>query len=168
MTFHVVSVFDEAGLTRRLAVAIFLPMSVVSILVRLGAGVLSDRAKLKYLLIGQLSGLLVLSVSILSLPRTLGLAGVVLGNGIVLGLLPMLPNITWARYFGKSHLGAIAGFAVSLMVTGSAIGPSVFGLSFSVTGSYDVASISCAVAAALLCFAAIKAEPRDVIAAAVR
>ena len=64
MMFHVVSIFEEADMTREQAVSIFLPASVIAIGVRLIAGMVSDFVKLKYLLIAVLCGVLLSSLSL--------------------------------------------------------------------------------------------------------
>jgi hypothetical protein len=74
----------------------------------------------------------------------------ILGMGLSQGMMGITGNITWPRYFGRLHLGAISGFAMSLTVAGSAIGPYVFSLSLSLFGSYAAAGGLFAAAALLL------------------
>ena len=47
-TFHVVSIFGDAGMPRSRAVAIFFPASIVAVSIQSVGSWLSDRLKLKY------------------------------------------------------------------------------------------------------------------------
>ena len=55
-TFHLISIFENAGLNREKALAVFIPYSVISVTISLIGGWISDRIKLKYLLILILAG----------------------------------------------------------------------------------------------------------------
>ena len=157
-TFHVVSVFEESGLTRSHAVAIFLPTSFISVTIRLSAGLISDYIKLKYLLILQICGITLSSFSLIMLSPGLSVIGVIIGNGVSSGLFGLLNTITWPQFFGRRHLGAITGLTIAIQVAGSAIGPYLFGLSLDVTGGYRGAGIVCLAAAGLLLIGATKAD----------
>ena len=63
----------------------------------------------------------------------------IFANGMFGGLHGVLMNVSWPRFFGLAHLGAIAGFATSLNVAGSALGPAIFSFGEQQTGSYDIA-----------------------------
>jgi len=52
----------------------------------------------------------------------------IFANGMFSGLHGVLTNVSWPRFFGLTHLGAISGFAMSLNVAGSALGPAIFSL----------------------------------------
>ncbi len=73
------------------------------------------------------------------------------------GGVGLLMAITWPRYYGRSHLGAISGLAMAIQVAGSAVGPYLFSLSLDLTGSYAGAAWAClcvAVSLLLLSFRA--------------
>jgi len=63
-------------------------------------------------------------------------AGAVLGlsQGIFFGA----SNPTWARYFGRDHLGRIRGIVMTGMVASSSMGPYMIGLCKDVTGGYGL------------------------------
>ncbi|MBZ0309277.1 MAG: hypothetical protein K8I82_24645, partial [Anaerolineae bacterium] len=42
----------------------------------------------------------------------------------------------WANLFGREHQGVIRGFVTTVLVTGTAIGPIFFGISFDYLGGY--------------------------------
>jgi len=56
--------------------------------------------------------------------------------GLSGGLYGVLTSVTWPKIYGREHLGAISGFAMSFMVAGSAIGPWLFSLMESIWGHY--------------------------------
>ena len=75
-----------------------------------------------------------------------------------MGCAAPLTSAAIPRLFGRRHLGAIAGFEMSLMVIGSAIGPALFALMKSTTDTYETALwISCAIPVAGLGAAAVSA-----------
>ena len=157
-TFHVVSIFAEAGLSRSRAVAIFFPSSIVAVSVQFLASWSSDYLKIKYLLALQIGGMALLALGIVLLSPGLPVVLVVLGNGITQGLMGVTNNITWVRFFGRKHLGAVSGFAAAWTVAGSAAGPYLFSLSLDIAGSYAfIGMISLGIIGALF-VAAFKAD----------
>ena len=135
-TFHVVSIFSEFGQSAQEAVSIFLPISVISVIARFGGSYLSDRFPIKglYVVFGASLFLTSLSLVFFSIPlvRILFL----LPYGIASGLFGMLNIVTWPKLYGREHIGAISGFAMSFHVAGSALGPWFFSLIYQLFGSY--------------------------------
>ena len=58
------------------------------------------------------------------------------GMGISGGLFGVITSITWPKLYGREHLGAISGLAMSFMVAGSALGPWMFSLMENIWGHY--------------------------------
>lgn len=140
-SFHVVDLMGEVGLTRAAALAIFVPASIMSVILQMGANIASDYIRLKYLVVLQIAGLILVSVAItLRSPiAAYGLAAT--GLAITTGLSGVLSAISWPRYFGITNLGAISGLAFSWVVAGSALGPYAFSLVESLTGSYRIIAV---------------------------
>lgn len=140
-TFHVVSIFEETGLDAAQAVKIFLPMSIISVIARFIASYLSDRISIKYIYITYASSLIMVSLSLflLNLPGINLL--IIIAFGIANGLFGMLNIVTWPKIYGRKHLGAISGFAMSIVVAGSAIGPWFFSLIKKITNSYHLVGL---------------------------
>lgn len=69
-------------------------------------------------------------------PAAAFLASALFGCGI--GGLLTVPPIAWADTFGRESFGAIRGVALSVQVTGQAIGPVLSGALRDLTGSYQV------------------------------
>jgi OFA family oxalate/formate antiporter-like MFS transporter len=142
-TFHVVSIFAESGLSREVAVGVFIPVSVISVVLNIGVSAVSDHIRLKWILVLQLAGLLISMVSVALLrPGFLFPALIILGNGLSGGTFNALTTLVWPRFFGTRHLGAISGFAMGMLVFGSALGPIILSASLSIAGSYGGASVA--------------------------
>lgn len=137
-TFHLVSLFGDAGIDRERALAIFIPISFISVSLSLLGGWISDRIKLVYLLYLLLIGELVGLFSLARMNDGVYYYGFIIGNGIVSGIYNVLMAVTWPRYYGRDHLGKITGFVMALIVFGSALGPIIFSVSFSHFGSYSL------------------------------
>ncbi|MGD1822518.1 MAG: MFS transporter [Pleomorphochaeta sp.] len=140
-TFHVVSIFNETGLDAEQAVRIFFPISVISVISRFLASYLSDRISIKYIYIAYISALIcaTLSLFLLNVPGINYL--IIVAFGVAGGLFGMLNIVTWPKIYGRKHLGAISGFAMSIVVAGSAIGPWFFSIIKEFTKSYHLVGL---------------------------
>lgn len=56
--------------------------------------------------------------------------------GALGGFFGVLNSVTWPRFFGRQHLGAITGRVMSTLIFASAIAPSIFSFSYTLLGSY--------------------------------
>lgn len=157
-TFHIVSIFGDAGMTRGAAVAVFLPISLVAVAVQFLGSWLSDRVKLKYLFALQMAGLAVMASGIVLLAPGWAVIVVIVGNGLAQGVFGITTNLTWPRFFGRRHLGAVSGLAMALGVAGSAVGPFLFSAGRDALGSYAPAVLICGVIAAMLVAGAFFAD----------
>lgn len=137
-TFHVVSIFDTASLSKETAISIFLPAALISVAFHFAGSLLSDYIPLKYLLLTLILGLLLSMISVLFLQNSLFYKILILGNGISTGMFGTLIAVTWPKLYGTKHLGAISGFALSWVVAGSAVGPFFLSLSFKYTAKYTL------------------------------
>ncbi|TBN06609.1 MFS transporter [Hyunsoonleella flava] len=135
-TFHVVSIFESQDYSRTQAIAVFLPISVIAVIISTLGNVLSDYIQHKvYLYIMLFSGVLA-SVGLYFLSYTIGVYALILGLGVYGGLFAVVNAVTWPRYFGRKHLGAITGKAMSFLVIASAIAPSLFSYCYTTLGTY--------------------------------
>lgn len=157
-TFHIVSIFADAGMSRTQAVGIFFPASMVAISVQFLGSWLSDRMKLRYLCTVQLLGILVLLAGLMVLRAGAPVIMLIAGQGLMQGMFGITSNITWPRFFGRRHLGAITGMVQALTVAGSAVGPYLYSFGRDLTGSYFVASAFFAVIAFVLLIGSFWAE----------
>ena len=157
-TFHIEDIFVSAGLSKEQAVSVFIPTAIVAVVFQLIGGWVADYVKLKYILYFSTSGLLISMIGAAFLKQGLTFWMIILGNSMAQGVFGILSSVTWPRFFGIKHLGAISGFAVSWVVAGSAIGPLLFSYSKNITSSYFSAFIICAIIAIALLIMAAKAD----------
>lgn len=136
-TFHVVSIFQRAQWTRQEALAVFLPVSVVSVVFRFLISWISDHLRLEFIYLIYLFGMILSAGALLLLDWSGILWLLIPGMGIAGGIFGTLSSISWVRLFGKKHLGAISGFSMGWIVAGSAVGPYFFSLAEKLLGSYD-------------------------------
>jgi len=136
-TFHVISIFSSQDYSKTQAIAIFLPISVIAVIVSTICNILSDYIQHKiYLYIMLLSGVLA-SFGLIFLNSTFGVYFLIGGLGVLGGLFGVINSVTWPRYYGRKYLGSISGKVMSFLVIASAIAPSLFSYSFTTFGSYS-------------------------------
>ena len=150
LTFHIVSIFDQAGRSSAEAFSYFLPSAICSTLVNLLAGYLADRNPLKPFLILMLLSFLLGAFGLANLARDWGYWLLAIGFGAGGGLWGVLSNLAFVRYFGTKHLGEVSGLNTALTVSASAIGPAAFSLGLDGSGSYLLPIYLCMVALVLL------------------
>jgi len=161
-TFHLISIFETAGMDRDKALAVFIPISIISVTISLVGGWVSDKIRLKYLLYLILAGQAIALFSLAKLDSGIYYYGFIAGNAIVNGLFNVLMAVTWPRFYGYKHLGKITGFVMSLTVFASALGPVMYSFSFSRLGSYSYAFYLLAgIASVLLAFSFKADNPQD-------
>jgi MFS transporter, OFA family, oxalate/formate antiporter len=139
LQFHMVSIFEDRGLSAGLAAGAFMSIAVTNAIVRIISGVLVDRVEARYLLfvalLGQTAGLLI--APRLQGASTAWIYGAVLG--ITSSLQATVATVVWAKYFGRLHLGSITGVASLIGVAASALGPMPMGIARDLFGSYTLA-----------------------------
>jgi gamma-butyrobetaine dioxygenase len=132
LSFHVVSIFAEAGLDRDTAITLFLPAAGVAVLANFIGGWLSDRTTLRWHLALFQVGIILSNIGVLNLHLPWGRYAIIVGSGLMGGMMRLLSTVTWPRYFGSRHLGAVSSFAMAWAIAASAVGPSAFGYSLPV------------------------------------
>ncbi len=156
MPFHVVSIFKLAGMDKETGLKIFFYGSCISVPMSILYGYIADKIDIKYLLMIFLSGLIINSISVAFLAPGFAYASLIAGMGLSGGLFGILANVPFPRFYGRSHLGAINGFIMSMMVFSSAIGPWFFSKILDFTGSYRYAALACTVCAIIFLICSFK------------
>lgn len=158
VTFHITSLGGEAGLDRAHALAVFLPAAAFSVTGNCLGGWISDRVQLKWVLLAMLVFQSVALAGLLHFGQRWGYGLFLSGYGASAGLFTPLLGVTWPRFFGRAHLGAISGANMSTMVLASALGPVLFSTGHRLGGSYAGAIYLCLAAAAVLMVPTLTAE----------
>lgn len=144
ITFHIVDIGAAVGLPQKQTVAIFLPIAVFSTLTGYLIGIGSDRAKLRVLFIGMMVFEAIGIAGMANLDRLALRMVAIVGLGISGGCFGTLSTVTMPRYFGRQHLGAIAGIEMMTLVIASAIGPSLLAIFNTLFGNYQFGLYLCA------------------------
>ena len=136
ITFHLSSIAEEVMRTRKEAFDIFIAMSFAGVAARLTTGYLSDRIRIKWLLITMMTAELAGTFGMVFFSSRGGWWMASIGYGIAGGIFGTLLNVAWPRFFGRENLGGIAGLNMSILVFASAIGPWLFSMVLVKTGSF--------------------------------
>ncbi|MCB0967620.1 MAG: MFS transporter [Ilumatobacter sp.] len=139
LTFHIVDIGAEIGLTDDEIVRIFLPIAFVSVPVTLVNGWLIDKVSPVLIAAAMCVSQLVMYLCVSYIDTTTTAVLAIAGWGISQGCFAPLTSAAMPRLFGRRHLGAISGVQMSAMVIGSAIGPALFAAVKSIAGSYEAA-----------------------------
>lgn len=143
ITFHLVDLGTQSGLSEQQAVSLFLPIGVLSTVAGFLVGLISDRTSLKILIIIFLLLLLLGLVGIANLSLLPWRVAGTVGLGISGGFFATLSNIALPRLYGRTHLGVIGGMQMTSMVIGSAVGPSFLAWFKDMFGSYQAGLYAC-------------------------
>ena len=157
-TFHIVSIFANHDYSKSEAISIFLPISIIAISVGTLFNILSDYVRQKILLYLMLFSGLLATVGLLLLGNSIGIYLLVIGLGGMGGMFSVINAVSWPRYYGRLHLGAITGKIMSFLVIASAIAPSMFSYSYTTLGSYSYISYLNIIFLITLIIASIKAK----------
>jgi MFS transporter, OFA family, oxalate/formate antiporter len=157
-TFHVVSIFESTGYARAEAIAIFIPMSVVSVAVSLFFNFISDWLRLKVLLYIMIFGSFLAGAGLIGMGHGWGLYLLIAGQGISGGMFSVLNAVAWPRLYGRKYIGTISGKAMSMIVFASALAPVAFSLSYTKIGSYAFVAIPSLAFVLYLAIASLKAN----------
>ena len=155
LVFHVISIFNEAGRETSEALGYFFPAAIFATSTNFLASYMSDRIPLKPFLVIMVTAKCLGAIGFIYLERNWGYWMLISGFGVSSGLWSLLSNLTFARFFGTTHLGEISGFSSTINVFASAIGPAVFSLGYDFFGTYAVAAKICLIALILLLALAI-------------
>lgn len=137
LTFHLFSVFKDSGLSSNVAAYVFVPMAATAAVVQLIGGLLIGRVPIRLMLA---FALVLMALNLVLAPALNSLDMVYLFGfcmGVQGGLEIIIASVVFANFFGRLHLGSIAGFASTLFVAASALGPMPIGVARDLMGSYS-------------------------------
>lgn len=136
--FHVADMADEFFMTREAVYTVYIPMGFAGVIGTIFSGWISDRIPLRFILIFFCVSIYLGCLGTIFYDQTLGryliIGGFGIGNGIFINLI----TLTFPRYFGRKHLGAISGFNTFAIVFASATGPLLFSTLKDLLHSYSM------------------------------
>ena len=136
LTFHIVNLGAEAGLSEAQAVGVFLPIALISTPSTFAAGAALDRFPVRHVVVAMMvfEVLMYAGMAFWAIPaaRWIGIAGWALATACFSPLsVAAMPAL-----FGRRHLGAIQGAQMTAIVLASALGPALLVLFRDMFGSY--------------------------------
>jgi cyanate permease len=144
ITFHITNIGAEMGLTTEQAVAIFLPIAVVSTLVGFAVGWAVDRVAIRHLIAIMMLGQVGMFVGMGYFDQPAVRGATVLAWGLSSGFYGPLTVAALPGFFGRLHLGAIQGAQMMVIVIASALGPSLLAFLHWAFGAYRPGLVACA------------------------
>ncbi|APZ92121.1 MFS transporter [Fuerstiella marisgermanici] len=139
LMFHQVSILNEKGVSRALALSALGVQAVAATVSTLIAGYLIDHMPARFVLASSmaLEVCAILLLIFLPSPGWIFLYSALLGlHG---GIIRSAGSMVWINYFGRQHQGAIQGVSMSIMVFAAAIGPVPAAIADDVYGTYGPA-----------------------------
>jgi MFS family permease len=159
LSFHLISILGEQGLTPLEAAANFIPQTVTALLGTLGLGAIVDRIDPRW---GVVVSMITMAASLILLPFVQpGTSAVIFGLvlGAAMGTLRGVEAAAFVRYYGRGHIGSIRGISTSIILASTALGPLYFAIGHTLTGSYALASFVAAILPAAVAVSAIFVTP---------
>ncbi len=161
ITFNLLPIFTEKGLSEEQAATSFTILMVASAIFQIFGGMIADRVQLRWMAFGAL-GLYALAIgALIYVP----IGSVILVYSLILGLSHGLwgglGNTVWVRYFGREHLGKIRGSVWTAAVAGSSVGPFLMGLSYDLSGDFFISLAGFAIVLLGLGIAGLWATPPE-------
>ena len=144
-TLHAIPLVEDLGYSRATAAAVLGSMGMVSIIGRLGGGILNDAFGTKPVAVGSV---LTLAVSCLIIAYAQSMWHILLfvalyapSYGCSAATMPAIKG----DYFGRRAYGSILGLSGMVQMAGSMLGPVFAAYVYDVSGSYRIAFVSFAV-----------------------
>jgi sugar phosphate permease len=136
LAFHLVSILGDGGIPEEMVGVVFVASAISTALFTVLGGYLSDRIRLRYLIAIAQAGMGIALIVASTLSSQLHAVGFGILLGSVGGIGQVVQAVSYANYFGRRHLGSIAGFATTMMVFAAALGPMPMGIARDLLGSY--------------------------------
>lgn len=160
LTFHIVDLGAEAGLARAEAVAIFLPIALLSTPAGFLTGTALDRYPVRFLMMAMMLCQIAMFAGMAWMASPAARALAIAGWGLSAGFYGPLTIAALPRFFGRLHLGSIQGAQMTVLVVSSAFGPALLAGFQALFGSYRPGLlILCALPAVLLAVAPFTRPP---------
>ncbi|MDA0746064.1 MAG: MFS transporter [bacterium] len=137
ITFHVVQLFLDSGLTATHAAAMFTTMAISMTAARFFGGILADRLPLNLLLALAQAGIVGGILALLNLSTVLSAQSFGVAIGLSQGLFMSVGSTLWVRYYGRPHLGKIQGSLTTIGVAASSMGPFLMGYAHDHFGGFS-------------------------------
>jgi OFA family oxalate/formate antiporter-like MFS transporter len=136
MSFHIVDLAGEAGLSPTDAFGLFVPVTLISVPTGIVVGGAIDRLPIRYLLMSMMVGQALMFGFAPHLGDPTLRALCIAGWGFSGGFYGPLTIAAIPSFFGRTHLGAIQAVLMMVIVVASALGPALLAAGKASFGSY--------------------------------
>lgn len=136
MALHIVDLGAEAGLSADEALGVFLPVTILSVPTGIAIGAAVDRLPMRFLIMGMMVGQTFMFGLAPHLGDPLLYRLCLAGWGFSSGFYGPLTVAALPNFFGRTHLGAIQGVMMMVIVIASALGPALLAGGQVAFGSY--------------------------------
>jgi len=136
LTFHIVDLGAEAGLDEERAVAIFLPIALLSTPGGFLAGAAIDRVPVRLVMLAMMLFEVAMYAGMAYWQHDVARWVAIAGWGLSSGCFGPLTVAALPALFGRLHLGAIQGAQMTALVVASAFGPALLAAFRDLLGSY--------------------------------
>jgi sugar phosphate permease len=139
---HQVPFYESVGMSRATATFIVSMIAGFGVISRLSIGVIADRFERFELVVVALLGMLLLAMLTLLIsthPLAIGIFILCWVIGSSMG--PLAESIVLIKAFGLRHFGSILGAVLVVETSGEVLSPSIAGIIYDRTGSYDGALV---------------------------
>lgn len=161
ISLHIVDLGAEAGLAEAQALRIFLPVTLISVPTGIVMGLLIDRLPIRGLIMGMMVGQILMFGLAPHLGHPILYYVCLAGWGFSSGFYGPLTVAALPNYFGRTHLGAIQGVMMMVIVIASALGPAILATGQALLGGYaPILHALAGLPLLLLVVAAVMPEPR--------
>ena len=155
IALHIVDLAAESGLGEAQALRVFLPVTLISVPTGIVMGLAVDRFPMRRLIMGMMIGQTLMFGLAPHLGHPVLYALCLAGWGFSGGFYGPLTVAALPNFFGRTHLGAIQGVMMMVLVIASALGPALLAAAKSVFGSYETGLHLLALLPSVLFFVAL-------------
>ena len=161
LIFHLTSVFEAVGTSAKESTRAVTGMAIVMGVMQLIGGILADRFATRWVLLASVSLMTASCVVFANAASYESVFAAFMIFGSSQGLMTIVANTAWARFYGRTHLGKIRGLSLTAAVAGSAIGPVIMGVSADYLGGFGPSFCLFAAALGVVTIAAYWATPPE-------
>jgi OFA family oxalate/formate antiporter-like MFS transporter len=137
ISLHIVDLGAEAGLTRSQSLGVFLPIMLISVPTGIVMGMAIDRFPMRFMIMAMMLGQVLMFGLAPHLGDPLLYTICICGWGFSGGFYGPLTVAALPNFFGRTHLGAIQGVMMMVIVIASALGPAILAAAHAYFGSYE-------------------------------
>ncbi|MFK7896802.1 MAG: MFS transporter [Myxococcota bacterium] len=125
IALHIVDLGAEIGLDEAAALRVFLPVTMISMPTAIIMGLAVDRFPIRFLIMGMMLGQMLMFGLAPHMNDPLLYRICIAGWGLSAGFYGPLTVAALPNFFGRTHLGAISGVMMMVIVIASALGPAL-------------------------------------------